>query len=144
MNERADVSGSGLRPSLVWFFVALSASSGCAAPTETTAANLGRPAATLKTQDGPTRTEADYIRQTARTIYRTGPIERSRNFLPGADLRLCIRSPRSGDYDHTLLTLQRRITDDFIPQAADDVVIDRSRAGALPCRRLVRDWISLR
>jgi len=119
--------------------VCLWAGVGCAAPGSTLVPAVS--AAGIE----PTRAELAYVTGTARTLYRGRPVERSATFLTGGpDLRICVRSPVKGGYDHTLLTLQRRITDDFIPQAADDVLIERTRAGVEACRRSAIRWIALR
>ena len=90
---------------------------------------------------GPlTPAEEAYVAQTAAVIYRRASVDR----LPGllfSDARghgTCVRSPSGArdKADYTLLILQRRITEDFISQAADDVLILRSASDAAPCRRL--------
>lgn len=87
-----------------------------------------------------TPAEEAYVAQTAAVIYRRASVDR----LPGllfSDARghgTCVRSPSgaSETADYTLLILQRRITEDFISQAADDVLILRSASDAAPCRQL--------
>lgn len=95
-----------------------------------------------------TPSEAAYVEQTASVIYRRAPVERLAGLL-FSDARghgTCVRSPVGAQEaaDYTLLILQRRIVEDFIPQAADDVLILRSRQDAAPCRALSRNaylWV---
>ncbi|MFD2238534.1 hypothetical protein [Aureimonas populi] len=95
-----------------------------------------------------TPAETAYVEQTAAVVYRRAAVERLSGLL-FSDARghgTCVRSParQPGSADYTLLILQRRITEDFIPQAADDVLILRSREDAAPCRRLGVDprlWV---
>ena len=94
--------------------------------------------------------ERAYVADTASVIYRRRPADRTRDFI-FADERgfgLCLRSPvKGGGYDHTLLILQRRIAEDFIPQAADDVVVLRASADVSACKRPLGSdnaWIKVR
>ncbi len=124
----------------------LGLTSGCAAPVrDGPTSSTTRPATGLTTA-APSAIELRYLRQTAATIYRGRPLERSAAFLPSAGdgYRLCVRAAVKGGYDHTLFTLQRRIAEDFIPQAGDDVLIERTSAATMPCRDPRIDWISLR
>lgn len=88
--------------------------------------------------DALTRIEADYVGQTARTLYRGATVERAARFVkvPAGAHGACVRSPAGavtgGDY--TLIVLQRRVTDDYIPQAADDALILRSASEVAACR----------
>lgn len=93
--------------------------------------------------------ERVYVADTASVIYRRRQAERTRDFVFSNErgFGICLRSPTSGGYDHTLLILQRRITEDFIPQAADDVVVLRSTADVMLCKgRLEGDnaWVKAR
>lgn len=116
---------------------ALALAAGCAAPTAIPPAQAAGPQ--------PSAREVAYLAGFARTIYRGRTAERTSAFLgDGSDLRICIRSPVPGGYDHTLLTLQRRITEDFVSQAADDTLIERSREGVRACRDAANRWIALR
>ncbi|KAA0970750.1 hypothetical protein FPY71_09735 [Aureimonas fodinaquatilis] len=87
-----------------------------------------------------TPAEHNYVMQTGRSLFRGKPIERARGFLftGGSGYAVCVRAPATGSQpaDYALLVLQRRVTDDYIPQAADDVVILRSATETLPCRKL--------
>ncbi|SHI55355.1 hypothetical protein SAMN02745911_0494 [Aureimonas altamirensis DSM 21988] len=84
------------------------------------------------------RVEADYVAQTARTLYRGATVERAARFVsgPAGAHGACVRSPAGsvtgGDY--TLIVLQRRVTDDYISQAADDALILRSASEVAACR----------
>lgn len=108
---------------------------GCAAA-ETAPAAM--PAGAKPSGDALTRVEADYVVQTARTLYRGATVERAARFVsgPAGAHGACVRSPAGavtgGDY--TLIVLQRRVTDDYISQAADDALILRSASEVAECR----------
>lgn len=95
-------------------------------------------AAAERTGEVLSRVEADYVVQTARTLYRGATVERASRFVagPAGAHGACVRSPAGavtgGDY--TLIVLQRRVTDDYIPQAADDALILRSASEVAACR----------
>lgn len=87
-----------------------------------------------------TPAEATYVGQTAAVVYRRASVDRLAGLL-FSDVRghgTCVRSPSGAgeSADYTLLILQRRITEDFISQADDDVLILRTAQEAAPCRRL--------
>jgi hypothetical protein len=97
-------------------------------------------------REAPTQlsgTERQYVVQTARAVYRRGPIEYTPSFLfAGADgYGVCVRTAGAGANggDYTLLVLQRRIGDEAIPQAADDVLIYRRSSEVQGCRRVGAD-----
>lgn len=87
-----------------------------------------------------TPAEATYVGQTAAVVYRRASVDRLAGLL-FSDARghgTCVRSPSGAGEaaDYTLLILQRRITEDFISQADDDVLILRTAQEAAPCRSL--------
>lgn len=120
---------------------------GCAAAARTAPA----PMPVAPAGDRLTGVEADYVGQTARTLYRGATIERAARFVPGPSGMhgACVRSPAGavdgGDY--TLIVLQRRVTDDYIPQAADDALILRGAGDAAICRARAAEagfWLPVR
>jgi hypothetical protein len=98
-----------------------------------------------------TASEIAYVEQTAAVVYRRASVDRLAGLLFSGERGhgVCVRSPAgAGDAaDYSLLVLQRRIVEDFISQADDDVLILRSAAEAAPCRRLGSDprlWVRAR
>lgn len=95
-----------------------------------------------------TPSEATYVSQTAAVVYRRASVDRLAG-LVFSDARghaTCVRSPSGAveGADYTLLVLQRRITEDFISQTDDDVLILRSAQEAAACRALGRNsglWV---
>ncbi len=89
-----------------------------------------------------TPAEATYVGQTAAVVYRRASVDRLDGLLfsDGRGHGTCVRSPAGAGEaaDYTLLILQRRVTQDFISQADDDVLILRSAEEAAACRRLAR------
>lgn len=87
-----------------------------------------------------TPSEETYVSQTAAVVYRRASVDRLAGlvFSDGRGHGTCVRSPSGAveSADYTLLVLQRRITQDFISQTDDDVLILRSAAEAAPCRAL--------
>ncbi len=92
----------------------------------------------------PSRIESRYALETARTLYRGRAVEQNRVFVdsPAGPFGICVRAPGAKGYEHMLLVLQRRIVDDYIPQAADDVLVLRGLQDTAPCRRLQTGWVS--
>lgn len=87
-----------------------------------------------------TPSEETYVSQTGAVVYRRASVDRLAGLL-FSDARghaTCVRSPSGAgeNADYTLLVLQRRITQDFISQTDDDVLILRSATEAAACRAL--------
>jgi hypothetical protein len=98
------------------------------------------PVAATSRVDPPSATEIRYARDTARIVFRRRQAERAADFVDAPDgYALCLRSGR----DYAVLVFERRVFEEAISQAADDVRILRSSADTAACRARGVNWVAV-